>query len=280
MTAYFFSAVSVLVGSVALKKLFVRNAALSVNERDHLTGIFCVQERIRSDILIHSPAAFILLPVVGKQDDFFACIGKVVKYAGIIRDQSIAQTEPFISVPLGGKGTDMAVSFKSLASVEKRVKLHQKDLSVAELAVPEPEMTGQRIHVILTVHISDQAPEGRKISDQPFAFQSCFFKKAFIRRAAEYIVSGISLPEYGAPVKTGEHISAGHFFFHKRIGKYKIIRIQKIPQDVPHADGFRTVVPAHFLQGRSMPGVQIDLPFFFYEASRESGVVYQITCLT
>ena len=93
----------------------------------------------------------------------------------------------------------------------------------------------------------------------------------------ENIVARIAFTKYGTSVQAVEHVSSGHFLFHEAVRKDNIVGIQKITENISHCHHLRTVVAAHFLKWGTMPGVQIDLTFFFDKSARKGGIVDQIT---
>ena len=140
-------------------------------------------------------------------------------------------------------------------------------------------MSVQNIHILPVIHTVHQTPEGWQIHDDLFPLQSLFSQKPALplsRFTVEDIIPGISFMKNRTSVKSGQHIGAGHHLFHEAVWKNQVIGIQQVPENITHAYRFRPVVPSHFFQGRAMPCIQIDLSVFFYESSRESGIVHQV----
>ena len=162
------------------------------------------------------------------------------------------------------------------------MKFDQQHFVIAKAFIPYLQMSVQNIHILPVVHTVHQAPESGQVHDDLFLFQALFFQKPALplsRFTIENIIPGIAFMENRSSVKSGQHIGAGHDLFHETVWKNQIIGIQQVPEDVSHAHRFRPVVPSHFFQGRAVPCIQIDLSVFFYESSRESGVVHQISDL-
>ena len=272
-------AVTIFPGGVFFHKGGVRYSSAPADTVDHLCRVFRIKERIFPDILIHTPAVLIFLAVIGKKDDRFPGVGKIIKNAGIICDQRTAQAETLIGIPLRRKGPDMAVTIKIFASVEERMKFDQQYFVIVKAFIPYPQMTVQNIHILPVIYAVHQTPEGWQIHDDLFPLQSLCSQKPALplsRFTVEDIIPGISFMKNRTSVKSGQHIGAGHHLFHEAVWKNQVIGIQQVPENVTHAHRFRPVVPSHFLQRRTMPCIQIDLSVFFYESSRESGIVHQV----
>src|SRR5699024_4780707 len=144
--------VPVFPGGVFFHKRGVRYSSAPADTTDHLRRVFRIKERIFPDILIHTPSVLIFLAVIGKKDDLFPGIGKIIKKAGIICDQRTAQTESLIGIPLRRKGPDMSESVEIPASAEKRMEFDQQYFVIVKAFIPYPQMSVQNIHILPVIY--------------------------------------------------------------------------------------------------------------------------------
>ena len=203
--------VPVFPGGVFFHKRGVRYSSAPADTTDHLRRVFRIKERIFPDILIHTPSVLIFLAVIGKKDDLFPGIGKIIKNAGIICDQRTAQTESLIGIPLRRKGPDMSESVEIPASAEKRMEFDQQYFVIVKAFIPYPQMSVQNIHILPVIYAAHQSPEGWQIHDNFFPLQPLFFQKPALplsRFAVENIIPWISFMKNRSSVKSRQHIGA------------------------------------------------------------------------
>ena len=92
----------------------------------------------------------------------------------------------------------------------------------------------------------------------------------------EDIIAGIAFMQNCASIQTVQHIGSGHFFFHKAVWEYQIVRGEKIAKYISHCDHLRSIIAPHFFQWSSVPGIQINLSFFFDKTPWKRRIIYKI----
>ena len=171
----------------------------------------------------------------------------------------------------------MTVTVKRFGAMKERMQFNKKNLVVIQLTVPERKAGRKCFHVFLPFYLIKNTAIGRKVGEQCLTGETGAFFHGKIGFLTENIVARIAFTKYGTSVQAVEHVSSGHFFFHEAVRKDNIVGIQKITENISHCHHLRTVVAAHFLKWGTMPGVQIDLTFFFDKSARKRGIVDQIT---
>ena len=161
--------------------------------------------------------------------------------------------------------------------MKERMQFNKKDFVILQLAVPEREIGRKRFHVFLSLYLIKNTTVGWKVGKQCLTGKTSALFHRKIGFLTENIVARIAFTKYGTSVQAVEHVGSGHFFFHEAVRKDNIIGIQKVTENISHRHHLRTVVTAHFFKRGTMPGIQIDLTFFFDKSAGKRGIVDQIT---
>ena len=85
-TADFICAMSVFISCVFFHEGIIRGTAWCMHARNDLSCIFCIMKWICLDIFVHSAGTFVFFAVIGKENDFFAGVGIIIKHTGIVCD--------------------------------------------------------------------------------------------------------------------------------------------------------------------------------------------------
>ena len=172
LTTDLFGTMSVFIAGIFLHKSIVWCAAGAVCKWNDLLCFFCIIKRIGINFFIHTTGTFIFLAVIGKKYDFFAGVGIIIKYAGIIRDQRITDTQSLISIPGCRKWQNMMITGKIFQTMKERMQFNKKNLILIQLGIPQRKILRERLHISLIVQSIKITTESRKVGKQFFALQT------------------------------------------------------------------------------------------------------------
>ena len=172
LTTDLFGTMSVFIAGIFLHKSIVWCAAGAVCKWNDLLCFFCIIKRIGINFFIHTTGTFIFFAVIGKKNDFFAGVGIIIKYAGIIRDQRITDTQSLISIPGCRKWQNMMITGKIFQTMKERMQFNKKNLILIQLGIPQRKILRERLHISLIVQSIKITTESRKVGKQFFVLQS------------------------------------------------------------------------------------------------------------